>query len=48
MWVSRDPYESMLKEGAAASLIPTFMGGELEAIIPEYWPDMEKEWEISS
>lgn len=28
-----------------AKSIPNFMGGDLEAYIPEYWPDVRNEWQ---
>lgn len=25
--------------------IPSFMGGTLDAYVPDYWPDVQNEWE---
>ena len=31
----------------AQELIPSFMGGTMQANFPDYWPDLAKEWEKS-
>lgn len=45
IWVPADPCETMEKHGVLRKSIPSFMGGELQARVPEYWPDVRAEWE---
>lgn len=45
VWVPDTPCENMKQHGVPPKSIPTYMGGELQARIPTYWPDIAAEWE---
>ncbi len=45
VWVADDPNRVMNEHRVESNSIPTFMGGTLEAYIPDYWPDVRNEWE---